>query len=46
MSRVMTEDTYFDDGIMLPKGTHILVVIYALHRLKVCTNEAMEITFF
>uniref|UniRef100_A0A336LN05 CSON006010 protein n=1 Tax=Culicoides sonorensis TaxID=179676 RepID=A0A336LN05_CULSO len=39
ISRIMTEDTYFDNGLMLPKGTHTLVVIYALHRLKCYWGE-------
>ncbi|XP_063708073.1 cytochrome P450 4c21-like isoform X2 [Culicoides brevitarsis] len=39
ISRIMTEDTYFDNGVMLPKGTHTLVVIYALHRLKCYWGE-------
>lgn len=33
MSRVMTEDMFFD-GFMLPKNTHVLVCIFALHRLE------------
>lgn len=39
ISRIMTEDTYFENGVMLPKGTHTLVVIYALHRLKCYWGE-------